>query len=165
MSIVCCRVEDKEISIASDSITVRGWTQEKDRNNHTKLFKVEDIIIGGVGYCEETSLLQIFCRTTRPSEAKESDLLTFLENFSEWKNKRTKKYDIQNSYIMAVKGHAFYIQSFFIKEILTYDAIGAGADYALSALYLGSDVEKAVETACELSVLCEKPIKKIIMEK
>ena len=42
-------------------------------------------------------------------------------------------------------------------------AIGAGMSYALAALYLGHSAERAVETAIELSTMCEAPI--IVIEK
>ena len=72
---------------------------------------------------------------------------------------------IQCDYIIIYQGRAFYINGFFVDEIRTYQATGAGMDYALSALYLGHGVEKAVETACELSIYCEQPIKKLIIKK
>lgn len=35
-----------------------------------------------------------------------------------------------------------------------FDAMGAGRDYALAAMYLGHDARKAVEVACALDVTC-----------
>ena len=49
--------------------------------------------------------------------------------------------------------------------IITYEAIGAGLDYALAALYLGHTVEDSVKTACELSVYCEQPIIYMTMDR
>ena len=40
-------------------------------------------------------------------------------------------------------------------------AIGAGEDYALASLHLGHTAKEAVETACELSVYCERPVKSL----
>ena len=103
----------------------------------------------------------MFCQTTQPASSRESDLLVFLNSFSDWKKKKTDKHGIENNYILIFNKKAFFIHSYFINEILTYEAIGAGQEFALAALYLGHNVEKAVETACELSVYCEKPIRKI----
>jgi len=159
MSVVCCKVTDEKIEIASDSITVRGWTQSKGKNSKfSKLTKVNGIILGGVGYAEETALFQLFCQTHKPKDATEDDILTFLSEFSDWKKKRADSHKIENPYIIVYKGKAFAIQGFLVEEIVSYEAIGAGSDFALSALYLGFDVEKAVETACELSIYCEKPV-------
>jgi len=158
MSVVCCRVTSKKVEIASDSITVRGWTQEKGKDKFAKLVEINDIILGSVGSAEEVSLMQLFCATRKPEAASESRILNFLVDFLDWKKKQTDKYELNNAYIIVFAGKAFYLEGFFVKEILTYEAIGAGMDYALSALYLGHDVKKAVETACELSILCEKPV-------
>lgn len=46
-------------------------------------------------------------------------------------------------------------------EMAADEAIGWGFDFALAALYLGHPVQKAVETAIELSVYCEGPIQAI----
>lgn len=52
-----------------------------------------------------------------------------------------------------------------VDEILKYHAIGAGMDYALAALYLGATAVQSIETACELSIYCEYPIKSYIFDK
>lgn len=165
MSIVCCKVTDQDITIASDSIMVRGWTQEKDRNKFSKLFEVNDLIVGSVGYAEETSLFKIYCSTRKPISANENDILLFISEFSDWKKEKFDKYSIDNQYILIYNKKAFYIQSFLVKKILTYEAIGAGEDFALAVMYLGHNVEKAIETACELSIYCEKPIIQYRIEK
>lgn len=166
MSIVCCKIYDNKIEIASDSITVRGYTQSKGNNtNFSKLVKSNELIIGGVGSAQELGLFQLFCKTRTPKRADEDSILEFMSEFSDWKKKKTDDDGITNSYIIVFQQHAFAINHYFIKEITTYEAIGAGMDYALSALYLEADVQKAVETACELSVYCELPVIKFIVTK
>lgn len=159
MSIVAVKVSTDKIEIASDSITVRGWTQSKDSNKFSKLVKINDIIIGAVGLAEESSLLQIFCSTHKPEDTTESSIVGFFSEFSEWKNKKTSKSTLENDYLLVIGGHVFQIERFFVQEITDFTAIGAGRDFALAALYLEHDVRKAVEVACELSVFCEQPIK------
>ena len=170
MSVVCCKIDKDRIHIASDSITVRGWTQSRGNNTtFSKLFSINQTIIGSSGTVEEASLLQIFCQNRTPfnispKNITNRDVLSFLDDFSKWKKSRTDNGKIENSYILAAVGKVFHINGFMIQEITTYEAIGAGTDFALSALYLGQNVESAVETACELSVFCEKPIIYYIME-
>ncbi|HEA65411.1 MAG TPA: hypothetical protein ENI07_01115 [Desulfobacterales bacterium] len=159
MSIVCCKILDDTIEIASDSITVRGWTQDKGRNNMAKLCDVNGMLIGGIGAAAETSLLQIFCHTHQPASSGESDIVTLFVEFAEWKKKKTDKYEMENTYIFIFDGLAFFINSFFVNKITTYEAIGVGQEFALAALYLGHNVEQAVAAACELCTMCEKPIK------
>ena len=163
MSIVCCKVGDEKIKIASDSITVRGYTQEKGKDNYSKLCETNGMIIGSCGLCSENGMLQIFASTRKPSAPSEDALLNFFTEFAEWKKRKTDKYVLENQYIIAFEGKAFMVSHFWVKEITSYEAIGAGEDYALAALYLNHDVDKAVEVACELSIYCEKPIQVLTM--
>jgi ATP-dependent protease HslVU (ClpYQ) peptidase subunit len=163
MSIVCCTVDDK-IRVASDSIIVWGYTQDKSKDKYSKLCQVNGMIIGSVGLCEESAMLQIYASTCKPVSATELSLLNFMADFAEWKKKKTDKYIIENDNIIAFDGKVFELNGLFVKEIINYSAIGAGRDYALATLYLGNDVETAVKTACELSIYCELPVKVYEME-
>ena len=160
MSVISCKVYKDKIEIASDSIIVKGYTQNKSINSFAKLFEINDMVIGSVGTTEESSLLKIFCSTRKPASASETDILLFLSEFAEWKRNKTGNYNIDNNYIFIFNGKVFCVESFFIEEITDYMAIGAGRDYALTALYLGSDVIESVKVACELSIYCEEPITK-----
>ncbi len=158
MSVVAVSINEKFIEIASDSITVRGCTQEKGKNKFTKLVKINNIYLGAVGTAEETSLLQVFLTICKPEYANESGVLNFFSEFSNWKSKRVNNSIVDNDYIMVFDGKVFAIESFFVQEITNYFAIGAGRDFALATLYLNKDVKKAIEVACELSIYCEKPV-------
>jgi ATP-dependent protease HslVU (ClpYQ) peptidase subunit len=158
MSVVAVRVEKNRITIASDSIMVSGYTQLVDKNKYSKLTKVNDMIIGSVGTCEESSLLQVFCNTHKPETETESAIINFFVEFAEWRRGKTGLHPITNSYLLIVNKNVFHIEGFFVQRITNYMAIGAGNDYALSALYLGHSVKKAVEVACELCVYCETPV-------
>jgi len=158
MSIVCCKVTENEIIVASDSITVRGWTQGKGSNSYAKLVTLNELIVGSTGCAQESALFQIFCQTRKPQSPTCLAVLDFIQEFSAWKEKKSGKSEIENSNIIVFEGHAFLVEQYFIEEIKNYEAIGAGMEYALSALYLGHSAEKAVNTACELSILCEKPV-------
>jgi len=165
MSIVCCKVTKDRIEIASDSICVRGITQDKGNNTkYSKLTKVNEMIVGSVGTLDENSLFQIFCQTHQPKNAVVDDILIFIAEFSAWKKGRIERYQIENSYIIIYQRKAFIIEGFLVQEIKDYMAIGAGMDYALTALYLGCDTEKAVHVACELCIYCELPIIKYFIE-
>lgn len=158
MSVVAVRKLKNKIIIGSDSIRVHGYTQEKLQ--FAKLRKVNEIVIGSCGLAYESSLLFLFCKTHSPTSAEENDILEFLSEFQDWVRKKTgiNAFTVSNEYVLIFAGKIYRIQNFLIQEIEDYTAIGAGMDYALSALYLGADVAKAVETACELSIFCEKPV-------
>lgn len=162
MSVVACRITEGGYEIASDSITVRGYTQTRESNTaRSKLFEVNGLVVGSVGLAEEASLFRVFATTHRPAAASEESVLDFLVEFSDWKRKRTDVGDIENAYILGLQDSAFLIEAWLVDRITTYEAIGAGMDYALAALYLGFDAQKAVETAIELSIFCESPVQVI----
>ena len=91
----------------------------------------------------------------------EEGMLEFWNEFSEWKKKRTDQSSIENSYFIGVRGVVFYINHWLIASVSSYEAIGAGKDFALAALHLGHTAEEAVATAIELSIYCEAPIQLI----
>jgi ATP-dependent protease HslVU (ClpYQ) peptidase subunit len=164
MSVVACKIKENGYEIAADSITVRGITQTKGQtSDHVKLYEANDMVIGGVGSAEENSLLRLFSETYRPSKPDEYSILEFISEFSEWKKRKTDNTAIKNSFLIGFQGSVFHVEQWHVSKIKTYMAIGAGMNFALAALYLGHSAEKAVETAIELSTMCEAPI--LVIEK
>jgi len=162
MSVVACRIDDKGYSIAADSITVRGYTQDKGtKSTSSKLFETNGLIVGGVGTAEEVGLLQIFANTHQIAHETESSVLEFISEFSDWKKKKMDKAGIENSYLIGMGRNIFYINGWNVMHIVTYEAMGAGMDFALAALYLGHTPREAVQVATELSVFCEMPIQEL----
>ncbi len=162
MSVIACRILPNGYEIASDSISVRAWTQSKGENTKfSKLFEENDLVIGCVGSAEESSMLQIYCRTRKPTSPTEAALLEFMSEFSSWKKDKVGKTGLDNAYLIGYRGKVFSINGWFIQEVLKYEAFGAGMDYALAALYLEKTAFEAVKVACELSILCEEPIQVI----
>jgi ATP-dependent protease HslVU (ClpYQ) peptidase subunit len=160
MSVVACRVFTDGYEIAADSILVRGYTQDKGgTRTFSKLFEVNNIVVGGVGAAEELALLNLFCHTHWPNSGTERGMLEFFNEFASWKKKHIDKGNIENTYLIGYDGKVFHVAGWFISEVTTFEAIGAGMDYALAALYLGCTTHRAVETAIELSVYCEGPIR------
>lgn len=159
MSVVACRITENGYEIAADSITVRGWTQTRGQNAKlVKLFETNGMIIGGVGMAEELSLFRLFVETRRPGAPTNYAILEFISEFSEWKEKRIGTAGVENAYLFGFENKVFTIEGWLVAEVSKYEAIGAGMDYALSALYLGHSARRAVEVAIELSVFCESPV-------
>ena len=163
MSVVAVKMTKNKITIGADSILVSGWTQEKDKL--AKLNKANGIIIGDVGDAQEGALFLLFCKTRKPREASVDAIVEFMSEFQDWMNNKTGESKLSNQYILIIEKKAFMIEGFFIKEVTDYTAIGAGADFALSALYLGNSVKDSIKAACHLSVYCEEPINIIEVEK
>lgn len=163
MSVVSCKIYDDQIVIGADSIIINGHTQEKDKL--AKLNMVNDMIIADVGNADEGMLFLMFCKTRKPKAPTPDDIIEFMMDFFSWYRGKFDEATIENTYILALEGKAFYIDGFFVKEITDYTAIGAGMDFALSALYLGSTVEESIKTACHFSILCEEPVNILTMPK
>tara|TARA_B100001094_G_C17996501_1_gene702915 strand:- start:89 stop:580 length:492 start_codon:yes stop_codon:yes gene_type:complete len=163
MSVVAVKVTKNKIIIGADSILVSGYTQEKDKL--AKLNKVNGMIVGDVGDAQEGALFLLFCKTRKPSEASVGGLVEFMSEFQDWLDKKTGEAKLSNEYILIIEKKAFMMEGFFIKEVTDYTSIGAGMDFALSALYLGKSVKDSIKAACHLSVYCEEPINIIEVEK
>lgn len=163
MSVVAVRVEKNKITIGADSILVNGYTQEKDKL--AKLFKNEWMVVGDVGQAQEGALFQIFSKTRKPRESSVDAITEYLFDFYSWIREKTEATELHNSYIIVFETKVFLVEGFFVKEVTDYAAIGAGMDFALAALYLGSSVSDAIKTACHLSILCEEPINIIEIKK
>lgn len=165
MSVVAVKKTDKKIKIAADSISVCGWTRMEKTIKKAKLFKVNDIIAGGVGLASENLLLENFCLTHKPHEATEREVLNFFVEFNNYlKDLGLSKYT--NAFILCYQGKAFLIyEDLYVNEVNEYAAIGAGEDFALAALYLGHSAKEAVKVACELSAFVAEPIIEFEMEK
>ena len=163
MSVVAVRIEKNKIIIGADSILVNGYTQEKDKL--AKLFQNDFMVVGDVGQAQEGALFQIYTKTRKPREASIEGITEFLFEFYQWKKEKTESTELTNDYIIVFEGKAFLVEGFYVKEIKEYMAIGAGMDFALAALYLGSSVHDAIKTACHLSILCEEPVNIISVER
>lgn len=161
MSVVAVRVNKDKIEFAADSISVRGDTK---RDNSVKLFEINQMIIGEVGYARETSLLSIFAKTHSPLDNTEKAIVDFFFEFGKWKQGLNLGFNSDNIYIFGYKGKAFYVNDLHVREINDYDAIGAGMDYALAALYHKHSAKEAVKAACELSCYVSEPIITLSME-
>ena len=156
MSVVAVKIKKDKIVIGADSIIVSGWTQEKDKL--AKLNEVNGMVIGDVGDAQEGGLFLVYCKTRKPREASVDALVEFMSEFQDWMNNKIGETKLTNQYVIVLDGKAFMMEGFFIKEVTDYTAIGAGMDFALSALYLGNSVKEAIKASCHLSVYCEEPI-------
>ena len=157
MSVVCAKVFKDKIVIAADSIVVSGWTKDT-KQDFIKLKKINDMIIGGSGYCEEQSIMWHYMKTHRPNDNSEKSVLDFMVEFAKWKDEYSGNKTVQNNYILAFDGKLFFIEGLFVKEVNDFCAIGAGRDFALAALHLGHPPKEATKVACELSCFVAEPI-------
>lgn len=167
MSVVAVRINDKDIEFAADSIAVRGWTKQTNKD-FSKLEEINGMLIGGAGSSEEINLLFMFAKTHSPLTCDEKGLLDFIFEFYKWKESLGTSVTLidtvnstytESEFIIGYQGKAFFVQRLLVKEITEYQAIGAGMDYALAVLWLGYSAEKAVQAACELCCYVAEPVK------
>lgn len=157
MSVVASKVYSNKIVMAADSIVVSGSSKDT-KGNFVKLIESNNMIVGGVGYASELSLMWQFMTTHKPATAIEKDVLEFIVEFSRWKRELIGDANIYNDFLMIYDGHLFCVNGMFVYEVRDYAAIGAGDDFANAALYLGHSPKEAVKTACELSCYVAEPI-------
>lgn len=159
MSVVATRVYPNRIEIAADSQMTFGMTMQSAMD--VKLFTSElGIIVGGVGMMEEISLLKIFLKTHVPAEATEDGITELMHRFRMWTLEHAELSEDwgENQYHFIVDKKAFAIHRYNVREITSFDAIGAGMDYALTALYLDRSPTEACKLACDLNIYCSLPV-------
>jgi ATP-dependent protease HslVU (ClpYQ) peptidase subunit len=158
VSVVAARLYGDRLEIAADSVCIRWATQTTDNKKHSKLWQRGDLVIGGVGTAQENGLMRLFSENHQPETSDERGLLAFMSEFAEWKKRRTETYAIENHYLLGCGAGLFHLEGFGIDQVTTYEAIGAGMDYALAAMRCGADPKTAVETAIDLSIYCAAPV-------
>ena len=163
MSVVAAKVYKDKVAIAADSILVKGWS--KRNANFAKIAEINDMILGGCGTAQETSLMWHYMQTHKPASATEKDVLTFVVEFAQWKSGIVGNSNVENVYLLAFQGHLFEIEYMFVHEVFDYVAIGAGEDFANAALYLNHTPSEAVKVACELSCYVCEPVIEYSMSK
>jgi len=158
MSIVAVKKYKDKIVIGADSIVVRYGTQDKRKD--AKLFRVdEDLIIGGSGFVKNLVLLKLFSQNHKIKTCDEDGIIEWFSEFQEWALKKDKSFSQDKTeFLVVFKNKVFDFFNYNVREVKKYEAIGAGMDYALTALYLEKSVAEAIEVSCELSIYCEKPI-------
>ncbi|AOX01497.1 MAG: hypothetical protein F6K63_30885 [Moorea sp. SIO1G6] len=168
MSVVAARKYPDKLVFASDSIRLSGYLKQTHRvtgDEWGKLFEINNMIIGGVGYTMELSFMQIFARNHSPAAPTVEAVLDFIVEFYSWAKDKDDTFGRRNEYLLAVERDIFCISDgYLVDKINEFGAIGAGQDYALTAMYLDKTPEEAVAIANELCVYCSPPINVITKE-
>lgn len=158
MSVVAVKIYPSKIVIGADSFVGFNYdTQLKDKD--VKIFRQNGLVVGGVGYATDIVLLKLFSKTRKPERPDEDSILNYLIEFRDWMRKKNDKYENKTDFMVVFKSKAFLAtSSLYIKEIKTFEAMGAGMNMAQTALHLGCNVREALNVATELSIYCEKPL-------
>lgn len=167
MSVIAIRLEPSEEyghiwTMASDTQITAG--NEQQTIEHVKLFKVdEDFAIGTAGSAEEGAIVKMLAHKLRPSRPDVDAMMEWLMAINATLEEATG-HKSENHYLIIFEGHAFFMEGFFIYPIQGFDAIGSGSVYAKTALYLGADVNQAVDVAIFFDIFCSGPTQYLSME-
>ncbi|GAB4208197.1 MAG: hypothetical protein Fur006_66810 [Coleofasciculaceae cyanobacterium] len=169
MSVVAARKYSDKLVFAADSICVSGYflkeTQRVTGTERGKLFEVNNMIIGSVGYTMELSFMQIFARNHSPAAPTIEAVLDFILEFYSWAKGKDSDFGRRNEYLLGIDGEIFRVSdSYLVQRINEFSAIGAGEHFALTAMYLDKSPEEAVKIANELCIFCSEPINVITKE-
>lgn len=164
MTVVAVKVNKKTIDIACDSQVTWGGHKmpindksDKQLSSSGKIVSVNDMVIGFSGDLSHASLLQIYCKTHKPKDATNDDVLNWFIEFKEWANKKAQIgfNDISLYIILIYQKKAFAVFDFLeVYEIKKFDAIGSGMFIAIGAMECDADVEKAVQVAIKYQLGC-----------
>lgn len=159
MSVVVVRKTKKEIKMAADLQTSWGDAKMVDAKQAiylepSKIWEVNDMVIGSAGYVSTATLLRIFSKTHKPASADIEGLIEYLVEFTDWAKKKDTNFKFENQLLIIFEGKIFECEGYGVKEINEYMAIGSGMFLALGAMYKGSDPEEAVEVAKQFDLFC-----------
>lgn len=160
MSVVAARKYDHHISFAADSISVAGSTRITQRiENSAKLFHSNGLTIGGSGSARELSMISLYVRNHSPASNTLEAIIDFIWRFEKWVQERDDDFKADNHYLIAFQDCLFRTYgSLEIFQVNEFDAVGAGEDFAITALHLEKTPAEAVDIACQLSVWCHPPV-------
>lgn len=160
MSVVCAKILGNRIELSADSIMVYGYSKDT-RNIFSKVNEANGMIMGAVGLCRETSFMWHYMQTNKPADATDRAVLEFMISFAKWKKDLTNDSSVENDYMLIFGNKIFQIEGLFVYSMGNegdFGSIGAGRDFANTALKLGKSPSEAVKIACELSCYVAEPI-------
>lgn len=157
---------DSAVTYADESIVIRPWT---------KIDVVDGLVFGCCGNPDHGSLFRSFLKNEEcfPQESTLDEMLDLAANFQTYLNgfgtgSQAKAGDIQSQFHVIFQNKAWSLENYYVHEINDYDAIGCGADYARTALYLQkmnslpkerfAGMLLALDAACALNAFCEFPL-------
>lgn len=159
MSIVACQIKKDYIEISADQQVTWGDSYKEVTGmnypeNSSKLFEVNNMIIGGSGNTQEFSFLRLFAKNHRPAKADINSVLEYLVEFSDWVRKKDSNFKLSNCLILVFDGKVFETIHLEVREVKDYTATGSGMFLALGAMEMGADTKKAVDVAKKYDLYC-----------
>jgi ATP-dependent protease HslVU (ClpYQ) peptidase subunit len=158
MSVVAAKIFTDRIIMSSDSGV---WGDTRNNGSHfkpTKMFKINGILAGFSGTFEEGTLFQAFCETHKPDGTSFKNIVDFMSEFRRWLKNISYEEKLSNFYLLAFDSTLWYIHGWEVIEVKDCYSVGAGEDYALTAMHLGKSPSVAVKVACDMCCYAAEPI-------
>jgi ATP-dependent protease HslVU (ClpYQ) peptidase subunit len=186
MSIVCAARKNGEIAISADTMTKYGALNAAAnyRENSSKLLRVNDSVIGSVGWCAITSVLEHLVRREKKlfRFGNRLEIMSSLlelhprlkrEYFLESYEQRDQPVESTQLHLMIVNPGGIYEVCSFrsVSEYKTFWAVGSGRRVALGAMHATyrsaksarAVVEAGVRAAAEFDDSCGLPLRSRII--
>lgn len=164
MSVITCKVTEDKIQIATDTQLTKS-EQSCPGLLYSKVAEIGELIIGQTGSCEEGVLFFNFV-ADNSVPADSGKIVLFMSEFYKYRDSiystlKPKEEDGASfcQYYIAIRGHIFLVNDFFVCEVTGDHAIGCGDKYALGAMAHGASVVEAVEITCKYDNNCSLPVK------
>jgi hypothetical protein len=167
LSVAVCKVTEDAIFVGADSNISYG-SCSKDSALGLKVFEAADMIGAGTGEGEAVQLFKFFLNQleweyTDANEVNEDVVLTVYQLFVETVDKmgynlRDQNDETHSYFFVVVRGKAFAIRGYHVREITDFDAIGCGDDVAKAIMRFGGSPEQAMDMTCVYNAHCDYPL-------
>jgi len=162
MTCVIGLIRNGHIYMGSDSLSLDGW--HRVRTPHKKIFRKGDMLIGTAGNQRISDIIEY--NLVLPDEAAGDYLgAVFIPALRACIDEHGGKIE-DSTLLIGYKGELFFVgEDFSFLEVGSYEAIGAGAKYALGYMYAMEKtclsperlITKALECAAWFSASCAGP--------
>jgi ATP-dependent protease HslVU (ClpYQ) peptidase subunit len=161
MSVIVVKKTKDKVIFASDSQTTAGWKKQVESKkkmffNRSKIFEVNNMVIGCAGAVVGNTLMQIFAKNHTPKTASEDDVMEFMVEFEFWAKKKDVGFNLsENAFLIFYLNEVFEVcDGLLVSKVGEFAAIGSGSFLALGALYFNHTAQEAVEVAKEYDLFC-----------
>ena len=159
MTVIAARVHKGRVEMACDSKVTRNSSRMRNIEKD-KILKVGKYLIGASGNSSTLVVLQKFLSTVINPSEKFNSVFDFCMEFKNYCLELNLEKDMDFYLLIATPTNKLYaVWNWVPERIDNFVAIGSGRLEAEVAMYLGHDVQKACEVACELDDGCDFPIR------
>jgi ATP-dependent protease HslVU (ClpYQ) peptidase subunit len=159
MTVIAARKYHDKIVMAADSFIGNDEVNYNHQCSTPKMFDTGECVIGLTGSADDASLLRIFSKTHKLGDrVDQSRVMDWLMEYAEWKKSKVGEWGFKSWILLAHKSGLYVCYGISCHEVDEFASIGAGQDFANTALYLGKSPSEAAKIACRISNKCAEPV-------